>query len=50
MCESPDRNAKRSCKSKVCELQSIGAAINQKVLWLQVTMEYPVRVTIGDSL
>ena len=50
MCESPDRNAKCSCKSKISKLQSIGASVNQKILWLQVTMEHPVRVAISNSL
>jgi len=49
MSKSPNRNAERPCQSKVSELQQVGTAIYQQVLWLQVAVEHAVRVAVRDA-
>lgn len=45
----PQRDTKRSCKTKVCEFE-VSVLVDEQVLGLEISMEDPVRVAEVEAL
>lgn len=49
VCVRSQWDTESSCETKISQLQ-VAVSINQQVLWLQVSVQHPVTVTISNSL
>lgn len=49
MGECPHRDSERPGQAEICQLQRIGAAIDEQILRFQVPVQDSVRVAVGDA-